>query len=311
MRSTQVQRGFRVIAVSRFGYLRTPLPADASPEAQADAHAALLDRLHIQRVAVVAASAGAPSAMQFALRYPDRTAALILLVPAAYPARIAQRSKGALPQQTAPAARVVFDLALSSDVFFWAAARLAPRTVLSVMLATPPAVVAQASAAEQARVARILAHLQPLGARRRGLRNDAAITPVVPRYALERIAAPTLILGVADDLYGTYAGACYSAAHIPGARFISYPRGGHVWVGHHTEAMAAIVAFLRAHHATGPHTAQRTSGLASTMYSPLRACPSRSARRRGTPRSRWNPTAKSTASQIATAVWEIAISGRR
>ena len=31
--------GFRVIAPSRFGYLRTPVPADASAEAQADAHA--------------------------------------------------------------------------------------------------------------------------------------------------------------------------------------------------------------------------------------------------------------------------------
>ena len=37
--------GFRVIAMSRFGYLRTPLPADASAAAQADAHAALLDAL--------------------------------------------------------------------------------------------------------------------------------------------------------------------------------------------------------------------------------------------------------------------------
>lgn len=78
-----VRRGFRVIAMSRFGYLRTPRPPDASPAAQADAHACLLDALHIRRVAVVGASAGAPSSMQFALRYPDRTRALVLLVPAA------------------------------------------------------------------------------------------------------------------------------------------------------------------------------------------------------------------------------------
>ena len=38
-----VRSGFRVVAMSRFGYLRTPLPADASPTAQADAHACLLD----------------------------------------------------------------------------------------------------------------------------------------------------------------------------------------------------------------------------------------------------------------------------
>jgi pimeloyl-ACP methyl ester carboxylesterase len=52
--------------MSRFGYLRTPLPADASAAAQADAHACLLDALGIRRAAIVGASAGAPSAMQFA-----------------------------------------------------------------------------------------------------------------------------------------------------------------------------------------------------------------------------------------------------
>ena len=52
-------RGFYVIAASRFGYLRTPLPADASPAAQADAYAALLDSLRAFIALVVAALAGA------------------------------------------------------------------------------------------------------------------------------------------------------------------------------------------------------------------------------------------------------------
>ena len=38
-----VDGGFRVIAMSRFGYLGTPLPIDASAAAQADAHVCLLD----------------------------------------------------------------------------------------------------------------------------------------------------------------------------------------------------------------------------------------------------------------------------
>ena len=45
--------GFRAIAPSRFGYLRTPLPADASVEAQADAHACLLDALGVESAAIV------------------------------------------------------------------------------------------------------------------------------------------------------------------------------------------------------------------------------------------------------------------
>ena len=50
------QQGFQVIAVSRFGYLRTPLPADGSPQAQADAHACLLDALKVERAAIVGVS---------------------------------------------------------------------------------------------------------------------------------------------------------------------------------------------------------------------------------------------------------------
>src|SRR5262245_37795360 len=68
--------GFRVVAMSRFGYLRTAMPVDASPAAQADAHLALMDALGIDRAVVIGASPGAPSAMQFALRHPDRCQAL-------------------------------------------------------------------------------------------------------------------------------------------------------------------------------------------------------------------------------------------
>ena len=51
---------------------RTAMPVDASPAAQADAHLALMDALGIDRAVVLGVSAGAPSAMQLALRHPDR-----------------------------------------------------------------------------------------------------------------------------------------------------------------------------------------------------------------------------------------------
>jgi hypothetical protein len=55
-----------------------------------------------------------------------------------------------------------------------------------------------------------------------GLINDAALISTLPRYALERIRAPTLVMSVADDRFGTYDGARYTAEHVPGARFIGY-----------------------------------------------------------------------------------------
>ena len=59
-------QGIRVIAMSRFGYLRTPMHTDASAAAQADAHACLLDVLGIRQAAVMGGSAGAPSVLQMA-----------------------------------------------------------------------------------------------------------------------------------------------------------------------------------------------------------------------------------------------------
>lgn len=44
-----VGEGFRSIVPSRFGYLGTPLPRDASPATQADAFAYLLDALGVEK----------------------------------------------------------------------------------------------------------------------------------------------------------------------------------------------------------------------------------------------------------------------
>jgi len=232
--------GFRVIAPSRFGYLRTPLPRDASAAAQADAHACLLDALDIPRAVVIGASAGAPSAMQLALRHPERVAALVLMVPAAF----APRKDDAPAARRPPAAVWLAEIMLRSDFLFWAALRAAPHTMMRAILGTPPELVQSASPAERARVELILQHILPVSPRRRGLLNDAAVVTALTRYELENIAAPTLAFSVEDDLYGTFEGARYSAEHIPHARFIGYPSGGHLAVGRNQEFMAALTEFL-------------------------------------------------------------------
>jgi pimeloyl-ACP methyl ester carboxylesterase len=233
--------GFRVIAMSRFGYLRTPLPPDASAAAQADAHACLLDALHVGRAAVLGFSAGGPSAMQFALRHPERTAALVLLVPAAY----APRPDAAPPMRMPPGTAFLIDAALRSDLVFWAAGKLAHRTFIRAILGTPPEVVDSAPVAEQARLEQVLEHVLPIVPRRMGLLNDAAVTSTLPRYELEKITAPTLAISAADCLYGTYDGARYTAEHVPQGRFIGYPTGGHMLVGHDAEVRAEVSRFLR------------------------------------------------------------------
>ena len=236
------QRGIRVIAMSRFGYLRTPMPADASPAAQADAHVCLLDALGIRQAAVLGGSAGGPSAMQMAIRHPERVSALVLLVPLAYkPDALAD---SAIP--LAPWAEKMLMQLIGSDFLFWAGLHVARDQVIRYVLATPPGQVAAASPQERTRVNAMLNHILPVSKRAAGLRSDSALGKNMASYPLESIRAPTLVVSVRDDGYGTYASSQYTASRIPGAKFISFDTGGHIWVGHDDEVQAEIVKLATA-----------------------------------------------------------------
>lgn len=233
-------RGIRVIAMSRFGYLRTPMPADASALAQADAHVCLLDALGIARAGVLGGSAGAPSALQMAIHHPDRVSALILLAPLAY--KPPTESDSAPPM--APWVENTMMAVIGSDFLFWSASKLSRAAVINTVLATPPALLATASAAERARINAMLDHILPVSARAAGLRSDSAVGKHLAPSILELVRAPTLIIAARDDRYGTYASAEYTASQIAGAQFIGFPTGGHTWVGHNDEVMSAIAALL-------------------------------------------------------------------
>ena len=237
---TLAQRGIRVIAMSRFGYLRTPMPADASAAAQADSHVCLLDALGLHRAAVMGGSAGAPSALQMAIRHPDRVSALILLVPLTYKPPTQADSAAPIPAWV----EATMTRLIGSDFLFWAALHVARDEVIKTVLATPPELVATASPREQARVNAMLDNILPVSARAEGLRSDTAVGKHLTPAPLESIRAPTLVVSARDDRYGTFAGAAYTASRIAGAKFIGFDTGGHTWVGHDDEVMSEIVTLL-------------------------------------------------------------------
>jgi 2-hydroxy-6-oxonona-2,4-dienedioate hydrolase len=234
------QHGIRVIAMSRFGYLRTPKPADASPEAQADAHVCLLDALGIRQAAVMGASAGAPSAMQTAIRHPDRVSALVLVVPIAYkPRTVAESTPPLSDKSDAMLLRL-----LGSDFLFWAGLQIARDQVIRYVLATPPELVAATNAQERMRVNAMADHILPVSLRAAGLRDDTGLGKRLQPYALASIRAPTLVFSARDDGFGTYAGAHYTASQITGAKFVGFDSGGHLLVGHDDEVRAEILQLL-------------------------------------------------------------------
>lgn len=225
-----------IIAPSRFGYLRTPLPADFSPAAQADAHAALLDELNITRCVVAGVSAGAPSAIEMALRHPQRVSALILVVPRTYD------PNNVVGVQTSTSNLAVLKLIEGgADFAYWLAQRFA-RSALVRFLGVPPEVEAKASPADRERVDAIIRGILPLSKRVAGIRADSATE--LSEWPLEDIRVPTLIISAEDDLFRTLPGSRYTAGRIKGAELKVLQNGGHLMVGRSEEVEAAVADFL-------------------------------------------------------------------
>lgn len=232
------QRGYRVIAPSRFGYLATPVPTDSRAPAQADAFADLLDALDVERAVIVGTSAGAITALHFAERYPERTLALVLLVPAHYPVT------GDAAKPWSPLQERLFTAALRSDFLFWLGLRLAPLTLGEAILATDREILAGLEGDERVRVEAILWDILPISARADGLVLDAMHTADPVPVDLGKITSPTFLLSAEDDLYETAPSARGIAEAIPGAELMMLEEGGHVWAGRQDEVMERIAGFL-------------------------------------------------------------------
>lgn len=234
-----IEAGFQVIAPSRFGYLRSAFPEDASPAHQADVLAELLDYLEIDQLAVAGGSAGALTAAEFALRHPERCSHLVLIVPAS-------NLTGRDPVEFTALQSAVVERVLNSDVWFWSFATLAPQTLLRTLLATDPGLLARVSPEERRRADLIREGLMPISQKTQGLRADGFWAGAPTTTAFENIAMPTLIVSCEDDLFGTAETARLLDTRIPDTRLVVFPDGGHIWLGHDAELTREISEFITA-----------------------------------------------------------------
>jgi pimeloyl-ACP methyl ester carboxylesterase len=249
---TFVGEGYRFIAPSRFGYLRGPILPDGSPAAQADAYAALLDTLGIGPVAVVAFSDGGPSALQFALRHPDRTMALVMM-----------SAKSQTPPPSTPLQEAVFESIFRSDYLYWAVSAAA-RPFLLAMLGVSAEVQNLAAGTGQRLITAATDGMNPISLRRNGIYHDRATLSVLPdeAFQLEQITAPTLVVHARDDGLQPYGHGQNTATRVPSAQLVSYERGGHLLSLQIDDAREKVTAFV-AQHMAGP--ASRARGVAEAI----------------------------------------------
>jgi len=222
--------GFRVIAPSRPGYLRTPLATGILPEQQADAMAALLNAIGAPAVAVLGVSSGAPAAIEFVLRHPDRVWALVL---------VSAVTKKIEPASPDPGAVVL--KRLTGDVGSWICVELAerdPGRMLDLVLAEEslgdPAQRGQVAAevlgnrAQQEWFQGLLGTFAPLSPRETGTRNDILQNRNLGKFPLERIQTPVLIVHGSLDRLVPMADAVAAAGRMPTATLVTVEGAGHL-----------------------------------------------------------------------------------
>lgn len=229
--------GHRWIAVSRFGYLRSALPADASTMAQAQSLLDILDAQGIDRVGILAMSGGVPPALQLAALAPDRISGLALLSSAPFTPLTAAVQDLPMP---AWAYRALF----SSDFPIWALIRTAPG-LLDPVFDVTPALRASLTPVDAATVDALIRSFLPVTDRLPGLANEGAAIDPAASYALDRITAPTLIVHARDDGINPFPIAEFLAESLPQARFLSLDSGGHLLLGHRTQVTRAIAQVLK------------------------------------------------------------------
>ena len=205
----------RFIAPSRFGYLGSSMPLDATPAHQADALAALLDALDIDQIDVIGESAGATSALQLALRHPARVKHLAVLV-------------GNLPGSPTAIVQPSWTKRVNRQFVMWALRALAPSTMARLVAAVPKGF---AMSSDDVRyVNEFIDSLFPMSPE--GYNFDLFVSNAdVTNYNLEAIRVPTLIAHTKDDQLASHEASQRAAERIPGARFVSLESGGHLMLG--------------------------------------------------------------------------------
>lgn len=227
------------IAPSRFGYLRSTFHNGATFDDQAHAYAHLLDQLQVQRVAVVALSHGGPSALLFAALHPQRVTSLTLISAGVASSNDAEQAQA---NQQGNALTAIFQ----RDVRYWAFTKTFRGWFLELMGATDD-VIDELTAEQRALVDELIDGMNPVSPRAAGVTFDNAAA--MPNERIAAIRAPTLILHARDDTLQRYRNAEFAAATIPGARLVSFARGGHLVLAVERPALQRLIAQHIAAHA--------------------------------------------------------------
>ena len=244
------RRGFRIVSVSRPGYLRTPLQTGVTPEEQADAIDSLLSTLGIGDYAVAGMTEGTPCALQLALRHPERVTATVLLAPLSSPLGgnpIASLGYHIFHDLTGDLGCWHFSLLLKAEPGAACETIIGIGSSLKLSRCRTLAAEALADPAQRAFLTGLFGSITPLSVREDGIINDNAQLKDPPVIAAGSITSPMLMVCGDQDTLSPLKRTRELLSRIPGSGLILLDRIGTVLpVGRESEEIwDEIAAFLR------------------------------------------------------------------
>lgn len=211
---------FRILAPSRFGYLGSDILGKGTPAEQVTAYVELLDRLGIDKVFLLATSAGGSVAIRFALDYPERTKGLILYC-------------SAMPLPTKPEKYAEYAGPPAFMCNDYAMFLINPllKPIMGMESST-------------------IYGMLPVSKRKEGVVLDAGITnPDMARnfdsYVIEELKVPTLILHSKDDKLAKYSDVLNAFSRFPNSKLVSFEKGGHLMKGNEEAVKSEVMEFTR------------------------------------------------------------------
>ena len=201
---------YQLLSVSRPGYLQTPLSSGATPAEQADLYAVLLDELGIEKASIIGFSGGGPSALQFAIRYPERCRSLIMI--------------GAIVQRNDKLAKLAGLSAWQRKI----------NELIEYLLVYEPFIyltlpITRFIPAGKAVAGMLCSGTHYAALRKTGYDNDFYQFATINEqdYPLENITAPTLVIHGTKDEDVPFADAQLLAKKVPNVTLLALQNGGH------------------------------------------------------------------------------------
>lgn len=218
--TANLQKQFRIIAPSRFGYPGSDIKEAGSPINQVEAFSELLNELGIDKTYVLGTSAGGTSAIRFALTYPERCKGLILYISAA---PINE------PTENFPAYQGPPEFLVNNFGMFLISPLYKPLFGMD---------------------AETIHTMMPINERAQGVILDAKITnPDMARnykdYPIEDLQVRTLIFHAWDDTTASPQAMFDSLHRFPHVSSHFFDTGGHMMIGHEEEMKQIIKEFVQ------------------------------------------------------------------